>query len=157
MFVLQNGDYFTLTYVNQLLFKFLDHNFDPKFGKFLCHSFRAGLPSIMAANPNLFSKEETMEVGRWSSDAFLRYTRLYGLRAKTISEKLDVALGSFMLLYYFLILAAILSKEVLAEAIRNAKKSLIDETFHTPGDPSFGLPHQGHIIDNFSYVIFTNV
>ena len=78
--------------MNSLLSKFLDRHFAPGFGKFLCHSFRAGLPSMMASNPNLFSKEETMEVGRWSSDAFLRYTRLYGLRAKTISNKLQLAL-----------------------------------------------------------------
>ena len=68
--------------------KFLDKHVPPNFGKFLCHSFRAGLPSAMATKPNLLTQEEIMEVGRWSSEAFLRYTRLYGLRAKAISEKL---------------------------------------------------------------------
>ena len=90
VFMLFDEDLLTLSTLNALLSKFLDHYFPPNFGKFLCHSFRAGLPSMMAANPNLFSKEETMEVGRWSSDAFLRYTRLHGIRAKSISSNLNM-------------------------------------------------------------------
>ena len=93
VFKLQNSDLMTMSYMNDLLSKFLDKYFLPNFGKFLCHSFRAGLPSEMAAKPNLFSQQEIMEVGRWSSYAFNQYTRLYGLRAKSISEKLQNSLN----------------------------------------------------------------
>ena len=141
---MSNGDLFTMSKMNSLLSLFLNHYFPPGFGKFLCHSFRAGLPSMMAANPNLFSKEETMEVGRWSSDAYLRYTRLHGIRSKSIFNKInEECLVTHMSNIWFFFLAAILSKDLLAKAIKEANASLMDEAMHTPGDSRFNAQVAG--------------
>jgi hypothetical protein len=43
----------------------------------LCgHSFRAGIPSALAANPNAVSDMDIKNWGRWTSDSYLVYTRL---------------------------------------------------------------------------------
>jgi hypothetical protein len=41
-----------------------------------CRSFRAALPSALAANPHLANDVTIKKWGRWSSKAFERYTRL---------------------------------------------------------------------------------
>jgi hypothetical protein len=53
---------------------------EPVIGKYadmLCgHSFRAGIPSALAANPNAVSDMDIKNWGRWTSDSYLIYTRL---------------------------------------------------------------------------------
>jgi hypothetical protein len=53
---------------------------EPVIGKYadmLCgHSFRAGIPSALAANPNAVSDIDIKNWGRWTSDSYLIYTRL---------------------------------------------------------------------------------
>jgi hypothetical protein len=47
------------------------------YAKMLCgHSFRAGIPSALAANPNAVKDIEIKNWGRWTSDSYLLYTRL---------------------------------------------------------------------------------
>ena len=40
------------------------------------HSFRAGIPSILAKFPELANDEHIMGWGRWCSKAYMGYTRL---------------------------------------------------------------------------------
>jgi len=48
-----------------------------KYANMLCgHSFRAGIPSALAANPNAVSDIDIKNWGRWTSDSYLLYTRL---------------------------------------------------------------------------------
>lgn len=57
-----------------------------------CHSFRAGLPSLMANNPSIFSEEDIMQVGRWSSPAVKRYLRVKGVANSRIMNKIHSVL-----------------------------------------------------------------
>jgi hypothetical protein len=41
-----------------------------------CRSFRAALPSALAAKPMVGNKENIKRWGRWNSDVYERYTRL---------------------------------------------------------------------------------
>jgi hypothetical protein len=48
-----------------------------KYANMLCgHSFRAGIPSALAANPNAVSDIDIKNWGRWTSESYLLYTRL---------------------------------------------------------------------------------
>ncbi len=48
-----------------------------KYANMLCgHSFRAGIPSALAANPNAVSDIDIKNWGRWTPDSYLVYTRL---------------------------------------------------------------------------------
>ena len=79
VFVLFSGKLVTKSFMNRLLHTLLTPYFPPHLGTFTCHSFRAGIPSIMASCPEKFSEEETKLAGRWASNAYKRYTRLTGL------------------------------------------------------------------------------
>jgi hypothetical protein len=58
----------------------LENLLEPHLGKdaklYSCKSFRAALPSALAAFPNLGNKLAIKRWGRWNSEAFERYTRL---------------------------------------------------------------------------------
>ena len=47
------------------------------------------------------------------------------------------------------ILAALLSRDALQKALKDAKVGLYDEIYHTPGDALFGMNNtQGHFVIN---------
>jgi hypothetical protein len=56
------------------------------------HSFRAGLPSAMANNPNLAKDTDIKAWGRWSSNSYLLYTRLKLNQKKSIFDKIVTVL-----------------------------------------------------------------
>ena len=87
VFRLSNGDLMTQAYMNELLERFLRPHFPSTIGKWTCHSFRAGVPSSTAANPAIFSEAEIKLLGKWTSDAVERYTRLNGMGAVKVQEK----------------------------------------------------------------------
>lgn len=76
--------------------EFLKENLLPKVGTELgtlsCHSFRAALPSLMAASPAIFTTEETLLQGDWHSDSYKLYTRLNNIGRKQTHKKVVAAI-----------------------------------------------------------------
>ena len=87
IFRLQSGTLLTMPLFNSILKSVMSNFFDGNHS-FSCHSFRAGIPSTMATQPHLFNETEIKVVGRWSSDAYLRYTRLNGFAREIAMSKL---------------------------------------------------------------------
>ena len=52
------------------------------------HSFRAGIPSVLAKYPEIVTNSHIMGWGRWDSGAFLKYTRLKSDQKRKIFEKI---------------------------------------------------------------------
>ena len=76
VFMFENGKILTsscfIDTVRNLLYPIIGD-----YAKMLCgHSFRAGIPSALAANPNAVKDIEIKNWGRWTSDSYLLYTRL---------------------------------------------------------------------------------
>lgn len=84
LFVLADGTLLNMRFMNILLEKCLRPYFSDPNVKFSCHSFRSGLPSLMSANPHLFSEEDIMTSCRWKSNSCKRYTRLRGFKQRNI-------------------------------------------------------------------------
>jgi hypothetical protein len=57
------------------------------------HSFRAGLPSALAACPEASSEEAIKSWGRWSSESFRLYTRLKLSQRKFVFSKMLTAIN----------------------------------------------------------------
>ena len=74
------GTLFTQSKMNDVLNYYLNSRFPE--AKFSGHSFRAGLASMIAAHPEYFSENDAFLVGRWRSDAVLRYQRTKGVANK---------------------------------------------------------------------------
>ena len=89
VFQLESGKPLTMPQLNRIIESVMSKFFDGN-TKFSCHSFRAGLPAWMAAQPHMFDEQEIKVIGRWSSNAFLHYTRLSGIaREVAIHKVLD--------------------------------------------------------------------
>ena len=86
VFRLQSGSLLTMTILNKILRNVMSEFFDGNHS-FSCHSFRAGVPALMASQPHLFKEEEIKVTGRWSSDAYLSYTRLSGISREIALSK----------------------------------------------------------------------
>ena len=65
-----------------------------KYGRILGHSFRAGLASLMAKKG--FSQDEIKGIGRWTSEAFMKYIKSGRLLRFRFSEKLVKAVREEM-------------------------------------------------------------
>jgi hypothetical protein len=59
-----------------------------------CKSFRAALPSALAANPHMSNDSTIKRWGRWNSKAFERYTRLSHSAKRKLFKKFIKALSS---------------------------------------------------------------
>ena len=60
------------TLLPQLLRPHIGHEADNVSG----HSFRAGIPAVLASHPDVANSSDIMGWGRWRSDAYQSYTRL---------------------------------------------------------------------------------
>ena len=89
VFTLRNGNLICMKYVNELLDALLSPLFPNLQGKFTCHSFRAGLPSMAANDPDKFSREDTKIIGLWDSDCVDRYTRVTGEGRRKVLKKIN--------------------------------------------------------------------
>jgi hypothetical protein len=58
-----------------------------------CKSFRAALPSALAANPHMSNDTTIKRWGRWNSKAFERYTRLSHKAKRKLFSKFIRALA----------------------------------------------------------------
>jgi hypothetical protein len=56
------------------------------------HSFRAALPSLLHSMPELFSKADIKQQGRWKSDAYKVYLKLHRSNRRCLFEKIRYAL-----------------------------------------------------------------
>ena len=65
-----------------------------KYGKVMGHSFRAGLASLMASKG--FKEEEIRGIGRWSSEAWLKYVKSGRVVRCRFSDKLALAVREEM-------------------------------------------------------------
>jgi len=88
VFALGRGKFLTVAKLNSILRILLKDQVDFKRDLVSCHSFRAGLPSLIAKHPELMSSEDIKGWGRWSSEAYQRYTRLRLDQKKTIFNKI---------------------------------------------------------------------
>lgn len=94
VFMLSSGATLRMSKVNSLLKKLLMPSLDASIGSVTCHSLRAGLPSLMAANPATFTNEETLLQGDWHSDSFKVYTRMNNIgRQKTHKKVVATLMG----------------------------------------------------------------
>lgn len=73
-FQLSSGLLITKDLMNKKLHSWLTNYVDPSIGVISGHSFRAGLVSILGAAG--FQDSDLQSIGRWSSRAFLLYTKL---------------------------------------------------------------------------------
>ena len=87
VFLWENGVPLTLKAVNKYLASLLTPHFNNPLVKFSAHSFRSGLPSMMATQPDLFSDEECRLSGRWNSNTVRRYQRQHGIAHGRIMKK----------------------------------------------------------------------
>ena len=85
VFCFQNFTNLTKTTVNSILPQLLLPHLGSESNNFSGHSFRAGIPAILACHPEEANSSDIMGWGRWKSEAYQCYTRL----------KLDQKRGAF--------------------------------------------------------------
>ena len=76
VFMLANGNLLTKANFNSSIKELLAKRLGKIAHNITGHSFRAGIPSILAKHPELASDAHIMGWGRWCSKAYLSYTRL---------------------------------------------------------------------------------
>jgi hypothetical protein len=76
VFRFASGAYLTTTRFNKVLAELLRDVCIPGMDTISCHSFRAGIPSILSLFPELATSDMIKGWGRWQSDCYMRYTRL---------------------------------------------------------------------------------
>jgi hypothetical protein len=87
-----SGKNLTCALMNKTLADLLPDFCVPGQDSISCHSFMAGIPSVLAMFPELLSRDEIKGWGRWQSDCYLLYTRLTLLEKEQIFEKIKQAL-----------------------------------------------------------------
>jgi len=94
VFAMAKESFLTKDWLNDILRSLLgdlvDYNKDSISG----HSFRAGLPSLIAKNPDLMSSQDIQGWGRWSSEAYQCYTRLRLDQKRQIFDKIVQVMDS---------------------------------------------------------------
>ncbi len=81
--------------LNGILEKLLKPHLGEDAKLYSCKSFRAALPSALAAFPNLGNKVAIKRWGRWNSEAFERYTRLNHNAKKEIFAHFSEAISGY--------------------------------------------------------------
>jgi hypothetical protein len=87
VFSFSNGKLLTCNKMNGLIIHFLKPHLNEEAYAYSCKSFRAALPSALAAYPNLENDVHIKRWGRWNSSAYERYTRLSHKAKKEIFKK----------------------------------------------------------------------
>jgi len=94
VFTLPNGKFLTTKKLNNILQSLFSDICEPGKNSISCHSFRAGVPSVLNKFPELASSDDIKGWGRWNSDCFQRYTRLRIDQKKKIFAKITWALSA---------------------------------------------------------------
>jgi len=92
VFRFSSGKNLTCSVLNKTLADLLPDFCSPGLDSVTCHSFRAGIPSILAMFPDLVSSDQIKGWGRWQSDCYMLYTRLSLLEKEQIFGKIKQAL-----------------------------------------------------------------
>ena len=79
VFVWSSGKQITSQCINKMLEQLLRPFFPDPIIRFSSHSFRAGITSHMASEPDSFTESDCKVIGRWKSDAVKRYQRMRGI------------------------------------------------------------------------------
>ena len=87
VFTFKSGKFLTKEKLNFWLSKLLSDFSDENF-KITGHSFRAAIPSLLAAHPDISSVKEIKEWGGWSSDSYGLYTKSKRDERKTLFDKI---------------------------------------------------------------------
>jgi hypothetical protein len=89
----RNGKFLTCKKANKLLTQFLEPHLGEEAASYSCKSFRAALPSALSSYPLLEDEKSIQRWGRWSSNAYKRYTRLNHKAKKEIFTQFAEALS----------------------------------------------------------------
>jgi hypothetical protein len=92
VFTFTTGKQLTREGLNAALKTLLSPIFNFEEGSISCHSFRAALPSALAARPSEVSAEDIKNWGRWKSDAYQGYTRLKHQQKQELYQKITRSL-----------------------------------------------------------------
>jgi hypothetical protein len=87
-----SGKNLTCSVMNKTLADLLPDFCSPGLDSVTCHSFRAGIPSILAMFPDLVTSDQIKGWGRWQSDCYMLYTRLSLVEKEQIFGKIKQAL-----------------------------------------------------------------
>jgi hypothetical protein len=94
VFRFSSGKNLTCSIMNRTLAALLPDFHVPGHDTITCHSFRAGIPSVLAMFPDLVTSDQIKGWGRWQSDCYQLYTRLSLPEKESIFEKIKSALIS---------------------------------------------------------------
>ena len=94
MFTYPSGKFLTTTALNSAFKTLLSDVCDFTQDTISCHSLRAGIPSALTRFPDLLSSDDIKGWGRWSNEAYQRYTRLKVDQKREIFMKIVTALQS---------------------------------------------------------------
>ena len=92
VFCFKNGSLLTLSTFNTTVRTLLQSTMGNSSREYSSHSFRAAIPSALAACPDTANSEEIKIWGRWDSDTYKTYTRLEINKRKSIHDKASKAL-----------------------------------------------------------------
>jgi len=92
VFRFRSGKFLTQRSLNQIMRECLVPIIGSEGNNFSGHSFRAGLPSALAACQSLASENAIKKWGRWKSNSFEKYTRLNHKAKKEVFELFKKAL-----------------------------------------------------------------
>jgi hypothetical protein len=76
VFAFKSGKLLTHNTFNEIVRSLLRRRIGSTANQLACHSFRGGIPSALASFPEIANHSHVMGWGRWSSSAYLLYTRL---------------------------------------------------------------------------------
>ena len=76
VFQFRTGLLLTRRTVNSMIPQLLHKHLGQAASELSGHSFRAGIPAVLACHPDVASSSDIMGWGRWKSEAYLSYTRL---------------------------------------------------------------------------------
>ncbi len=94
VFKFSNNSLLTSKKLNGYIQFFLAKHIGEDAKLYFCHSFRGGLPSALAAIPDMDNDPSIMKWGRWNSEAFERYVRLSHVAKSELFKKFVTALNS---------------------------------------------------------------
>jgi len=92
VFVFDSGIYLTCKKLNTIIFHTLKKHIGIEAKAYSCRSFRAALPSALAAKPVIGNEQNIKRWGRWNSDAYERYTRLSHRMKRRLFQQFVLAL-----------------------------------------------------------------
>ena len=93
VFMFDSGKLLTKQKFNATIRGLLAAKFGKKSNLLSGHSFRQGIPSLLAKYPELVKDSHVMGWGRWCSDAYLSYTKLKTDQKRCIYEKIITLLN----------------------------------------------------------------